>query len=94
MNGTRSRRGSAARRNADPDVRPKAVLFCPDCGHESPPDGAWHRRRLDEVRADATASRVARDAPEGSREGDDRPAGASGDRAVVCPECGAVATIR
>lgn len=21
--------------------RPKGVLFCPDCGHESPPDGDW-----------------------------------------------------
>jgi predicted RNA-binding Zn-ribbon protein involved in translation (DUF1610 family) len=28
-----------------PDVRaervPKALLFCPDCGHESPVDGDW-----------------------------------------------------
>ncbi|MFC4356901.1 hypothetical protein ACFO0N_02945 [Halobium salinum] len=21
----------------------KAVLYCPDCGHESPPDGNWLR---------------------------------------------------
>lgn len=25
--------------------RRKSTLFCPDCGHESPPDGDWTRRR-------------------------------------------------
>jgi len=24
-----------------PDSRPKASLFCPDCGHESPITGDW-----------------------------------------------------
>ncbi|QLH76792.1 hypothetical protein HZS55_05500 [Halosimplex rubrum] len=25
----------------DRDPPPKATLFCPDCGHESPPTGDW-----------------------------------------------------
>lgn len=25
--------------------RRKAVLFCPECGHQSPPDGDWGYRR-------------------------------------------------
>lgn len=24
--------------------RRKAILICPECGHESPPDGDWHHR--------------------------------------------------
>lgn len=29
----------------DSPPRRKAVLFCPDCGHENPVDGDWRRRR-------------------------------------------------
>ena len=27
--------------------RPKSVLTCPTCGHESPPEGDWRERRRD-----------------------------------------------
>lgn len=31
----------------NPDVQ-KALLFCPSCWHESPPDGDWQRERRED----------------------------------------------
>jgi endogenous inhibitor of DNA gyrase (YacG/DUF329 family) len=41
----------------DRDPPPKATLFCPDCGHESPPTGDWTVRRAD-PRADGDRGRT------------------------------------
>ncbi|WP_254271374.1 phage terminase large subunit family protein [Haloarcula marina] len=32
----------ATRTERCPQNRPKGVLFCPTCGHESPVGGDWH----------------------------------------------------
>ncbi|QLH80088.1 hypothetical protein [Halosimplex pelagicum] len=39
----------------DRDPPPKATLFCPDCGHESPPTGDWTVRRA-ETDSDLTSA--------------------------------------
>lgn len=55
--------------------RRKAMLFCPDCGHESPVDGDWdHRTRtapaVEEVRCPTCRTRICeRPLPDSSERG-------------------------
>jgi predicted RNA-binding Zn-ribbon protein involved in translation (DUF1610 family) len=38
---------TAGRRDRDESARPKSVLFCQSCGHESPLGGDWRVARVD-----------------------------------------------
>lgn len=73
--GTPSDRG----RRTGAAARPKSVLFCPICGHESAIDDDW---LVTEV-----------DAPVGSDDAE-RAATDGGRREFVCPDCEAVVTVR